>query len=168
MSSDPPIDWDAIANAIGHASGKTGSDEAVMAICKIIGDDECAHAVDKCLDFAQTSDLIQQVLRLLKPFPAMVRCHQIFKSRDSDMRRCAAVGLLRHIGDGRVLNWIPDMLADAATAANAAVLVEQLLWHSHTDRPSVQSILATMKDHRIADVREAWSRIEAQNQGRSK
>ena len=111
------INWQRLAREVGsiHRSGERGgSGLASIALERILGEAELRAAVDYCVSGRPGAQLANSVLCLVRSWTAMKRCYEIFRSREDERRRVAAVGLLSHMGDERVLQWVGEFLADPA------------------------------------------------------
>jgi hypothetical protein len=159
MEQRPFIDWESLARSVGtlRDDGEWGgSDFAVRALAEILGPDEVRAAVDYFVRSGRGAELARSVLWLLRPWPAMLRCFEIFQTSSEVDARRSAVELLRVVADKRVLPWVPMFLrdADAGTQAWGAGVVDQLLWSNLAKAEECADLLDEMDRHRNDAVRE--------------
>src|SRR5262245_25985198 len=93
-----PIDWRALAERLGalRAGGESGGSElGRRALEAILGPEALRAAVDYYAAGLPGAELARSVLALLRPWPAMERCLEVWRSDAGSTARRAAVELLR-------------------------------------------------------------------------
>jgi hypothetical protein len=133
-----------------------GSDLATQVIEHLLGAEFFEQAVEHYISGEPGAELARSVLLRLRPWSGMKHCYEIFKtSKDSD-KRIYAVELLPHVGDKRILPWIPEFLADPdETIQNLSMrIIEQFLYRHLVCEEEVQPILKKALSHDNAYIRE--------------
>jgi hypothetical protein len=153
------IDWKALAKelgSIGPGGEVSGSNKARRAIEILIGEPALRASVDHYIAQAPRSELARSVLWLLRPWSAMVYCHDIWKSSASIEVRRSAVELLRVVADHRALIWIEQFLADQDEGIQicGAGVLDQLLWSYLVSPEEAEPLLVCAENHITAAVRE--------------
>lgn len=158
------IDWAALSKSLNllEEDGPSGwqessnSEVAREAIAKVMGRESIRSAVDFYISHMPGSELARSVLWLLRPWPAMERCYEIFESSEEPSNRQSAVELLRVVADRRVLNWIPEFLSDSDEAIQAwgIGVIDQLAWSNLINAEEALSFVELYQDHRNPEVRK--------------
>jgi HEAT repeat protein len=152
-------DWEALAREVGSLtnSGEMGGTSfGKQAIAHVLGDEFFEQAVDYYIRFQPGFELARSVLSLVKPWSGMQHCYKIFQHSDDLDARQSAIELLRIIADRRVLEWIPEFLADPDPSIQAwgIGVVDQLLFSDFLEDDEAQPILAAALHHQNPYVRE--------------
>lgn len=130
------IDWGTLADTLGAIqttesgwSERGGTGLACEVLALMIGDDALRDSVDFYVSGQPGHELARSVLWLLGPLAAMERCREIFRQSKDEQEQADAIGLLKVVGDRRVLEWIPEFQASAnPMVRNWTVgLIDQLL-----------------------------------------
>jgi hypothetical protein len=152
---DSTIDWEAISESMGIGEASS-SFAAKAAIVQIIGEQRLSAAVDYYVQQRAGSELARGVLWQIRPWSAMKRCYEIFRSDASVEDRCTAVELLRVVADRRVLPWVHEFLEDPHEGIQTwgAGVVDQLLWSHEIDAEDCEDLLREMHSHRNPQVTE--------------
>jgi hypothetical protein len=157
------IDWKQLAQQLGTLGPNSetgGTDVAQQAIAILLGEDELRATVDYYVCGGPGSELARSVLWLLRPWSAMRRCYEIYKSAATVEKRIAAVELLRVVADSRAIPWISEFLADSEPSIqNCGVgVLDQLLWGGGGDEEECAALLEIARNHSSPYVREqaAW------------
>ena len=158
------IDWEALAGQLGlierDAEGglgeSGGSDEARLALERILGEAEMRAAVDHYVALRPGSELARSVLWLLHPGSAMLRCREIANDATDPEERRTAVELLRVVADRRALPWISDYLDDRDEGIQfwAIGILDQLLRSELIEPEEAEGLLQIADRHPNAQVRE--------------
>ena len=158
------INWAELSRTLGiipESGCACTSEHATVALELIIGRDQIQSAVDLCVTGGLGNELAQMVLRQLRSWPAMQRCYEIYSTTVDVEVMSGCVGLLRHIGDHRVLQWVGEFLSSghANVQTNAGSLMETLTWHGYIHLDKCQAVLDQMASHTNANVRSSYSTI---------
>jgi HEAT repeat protein len=154
------VDWSVLAREMGtlinSQSEMGGSDLGTQAIEHVLGAEFFEQAVEHYVSGEEGSELARSVLLRLRPWSGMKHCYVIFKTSQNSYERVMAVELLPYVGDGRVLKWIPEFLADSdRTIQNLSMrIIEQLLYRHLIDDEDVEEILEAALTHENEVVRE--------------
>jgi len=160
------IDWAKLAVELGLEApfGEycCGREDAERALELIIGQDTLRAAVNYYVqantgqDAHTGSELARSVLWQLRPWSAMCRCYEIFKSSGSVETRRTAVELLRVVADRRTLPWISEFLQDndAVIQSWGIGVLDQLLFSELVEPEEAEDILRTAEQHNNESVRE--------------
>jgi ribosomal protein S18 acetylase RimI-like enzyme len=166
------IDWAALARRLGTLRDdgeRGGTVEGQRALSELLGERELRAAVDYYVTSGPGSELVRSVLILLRPWTAMQRCYEIFRSNTEPDHRRAAVELLRVVADGRALAWVPEFLQDrdAGVQTWGAGVLDQLVWGGFVDPVSCRPLLKMMSAHPNEGVRRYHELIRQQLDSRS-
>jgi hypothetical protein len=147
-----PIDWRALAERLGtlRADGESGGSELGRgALEAIVGPEALRAAVDYYVAELPGAQLARSVLALLRPWPAMERCLEVWRGGADPNARRAAVELLRVVADRRALAWVPEFLGDRDEGVQTwgAGVVDQLLWSGQVDPGECGTLLELMHGH---------------------
>jgi hypothetical protein len=154
-----PIDWEQLAQQLGllrpDGGEIGGSDSALRAIELLLGESRLQAAVDFYVSGTPGSELARQVLWQLRPWSAMQRCYEIYRSGADVDTRCAAVELLRVVADRRALSWVQEFLDDPEPGIQnwGAGVLDQLLWSRLVQPDECAKLLESMGTHPNASVR---------------
>ena len=153
------IDWKSLAKQLGSTvpgGEASGNKKARRAIEILIGEPAIRASVDHYIAGAPGSELARSVLWLLRPWSAMVYCHDIWKSSASIEARRSAVELLRVVADHRALVWDQQFLADEDEAIQicGAGVLDQLLWSYLVSPEEAEPLMACAENHITIAVRE--------------
>jgi hypothetical protein len=153
-----PIDWEQLARQLGllRPDGESGgSDSALRAIELLLGEDNLKAAADYYVSGGPGGELARNVLWQLRPWSAMQRCHEIYRSGADVETRCAAVELIRVVADRRALPWVQEFLDDPDPGIQTwgAGVVDQLLWSRLAEPEECAALLERMAAHPNANVR---------------
>lgn len=173
MTHGERIDWEALAKVVGSIQQdceRGGDGLARAALGEILGSNEIVAAVDFYVSGRPGAELARSVLRILKPWPAMSRCREIYETSPNLDARRVAIELLRVVADRRVLPWIPSFLRDADEGIQAwgAGIVDQLLWCELVTPAECTELFNEMTNHANEAVRETASFIQSFLAGREK
>jgi hypothetical protein len=146
------IDWEGLARRLGSLSDdgeRGGTDLAQQALEQILGEAEVRAAVDYYVSGRRGFELARSVLGLLRPWSAMQRCYEVFRTDPDPESRRSAVELLRAVADRRALAWVPEFLRDSDEGVQTwgAGVVDQLLWSGLVEEENCQTILEMMSGH---------------------
>lgn len=154
------VDWEALARELGTLTdfgGEIGGSHlGIQAIEYILGSEFFEQAVEHYISSKPGFELARSVLLRLKPWLGMKHCYEIFKHSNNLVARRSAVELLRVVGDRKVLEWIPEFLADPDPDIQAwgmGVIDQLLFWELLFDE-DVQPILESALNHDNPYVRE--------------
>jgi hypothetical protein len=161
----PPIDWTAIAHALGtiRPDGESGgSNTAKLALEMILGRDALRCAVDFYVACKAGRELVRAVLWMLHPWSAMERCYEIYKTCDDRENRIAAVELLSVVGDARALLWIAEFLKDPEPEIQnmGGLALEQFLFGGNVPPERCGELLAMVRNHGNENVRQHAAKID--------
>jgi hypothetical protein len=172
-ASERIIDWERLARELGsirpaaHPGGtraEIGSTSlARAALEQLLGPDVFYAAVDHYVSGAPGSELAKSILRHVRPWSGMVRCHETFaRSPDLEVRR-SAIELLRVVADRRALDWVPQYLADPDEGIQmwGAGIVRQLLLSDLVERDECAATVELMANHPNPVVQETLRDLEA-------
>ena len=157
------IEWTKLAERLGtlRPDGESGSDSyARLALCEILGTG-LADAVEHYVEGLPGFELVRSVLWLLHPPAAMERCYSIFRTDPDVERRRAAVELLKVVGDGRVLGWVPEFLRDPDRDVQnwGSCVLDQLVYSGQVEPLDVEPVLQLGEVHDNDYVREKMAFI---------
>lgn len=161
MTDTDPIDWNALAGAIGADPDSGGDRIARRAIAHLLGDEALRRAVDWYVDGRPAAEHARSVLRLLHAPAARDRCVEIYRGDPDAERRRTAVELLRVVATGEDLPLVGEFLADAdAGVRNWGIgMLDQLLFSGLADRDDAEPYLRTAEGHDSAYVREKAAEV---------
>jgi len=167
-----PIAWPALASALGTLGGdgvtrseRGGTNVAREAIGILLGSARLSDAVDFYVSGQPGFELARSVLWLLRPWPAMLRCRELFASAQHDVSvRRSAVELLRVVADARALPWVADFLRDpdAGVQLWGIGVVDQLVFSRLVEPDDCAAVLRMAQHHSNAAVRERAAEIAQQ------
>ena len=171
-----PIDWIELSRKIGQDKSIIYSSSfAMLAIEQIIGEDAIRQAVDYYVAYRRESELVYHVLWRLRPWSAIQRCYEIIRSSDDREDRRAAVGLLKVVGDERVLDWIDEFLGDPDDwiQQGAINILDQMLFsggirYNEPAMEKVDRLLASAETHPNPNVRQGAVSLRAQEDRRKR
>ena len=130
------VDWSALAQQMGTVrvidggrAERGGTAIGYDAVARIVGEDVIVSAVEHHLTYELGSELARSVLMVLRPYVAMERCLEIFRTSEDSETKASAICLLNYISDRRVLEWLPEITssADPAVRVWAVGVIDQLL-----------------------------------------
>jgi hypothetical protein len=84
---------------------------SLSAIETLLGEEFFIQAVECCIGLEEGWGLAEGVLRILRPL-GMKHCYNIYKTSHDLEKRQSAVWLLKYTSDRKVLEYIPEFLAD--------------------------------------------------------
>ena len=161
-----PIDWLKLSQ--NYREREQRSLTASVAIEQIIGEDVVRQAVDYYVGWKPESELARSVLWQLRPWSAMQRCYEIYRSDAAVEDRRTAIELLRVVADERVLDWITEFLTDPdAGIQNWSMgILDQMLFggdirNSETAMEKVEQLLAAAEQHTSPAVRQVAASLRA-------
>lgn len=154
-----PINWEELARHLDllRPNGECGSSKsALRAIELLLGEENLRATVDYYITHGPGSELARNVLWQLRPWSAMQRCYEIYRSDVDVETRCSAVELLRVVADRRALPWVHEFLNDTHQGIQiwGAGLLDQLLWSELVQPEECVELLEEMSRHPTAGVRE--------------
>ena len=164
-----PIDWLALSRSVKQNKPPDhSSPTALVAVEKIIGEDVLRQAVDYYVALKPEYELARRVLWQLRPWSAMQRCYEIFRS-DADIEsRRTAIELLRVVADERVLDWVDEFLADSDVGIQnwAMGILDQMLFggdirNNEPAMEKVEQLLVFAEAHLSPSVRQVAARLRA-------
>jgi len=153
------INWDEIADALRPEMPDrepAGTDAARRALEMILGEEALRGGVDYYVARRSASELVRSVLWLLRPWSAMVRCHELAgMSNEPEIRR-SAVELLRVVGDRRALPWVSEFLDDSDSQVQGwgIGVLDQLLWSELIEPEEAEEVLQRAAHHENEAIRE--------------
>jgi HEAT repeats len=166
-TNHPTINWPEIARAVGAldesgAERGCGSETARAALELLLGPDMLRQAVDHYVAFKPGFMLVRNVLWLLHPWSAMLRCYEIYKSDNSLETRGLAVELLKVVADSRAIPWIYEFLADPEPdIQNGGVgILDQILWGGGAREEDCDPLLKLARNHSSPYVRQRAEYID--------
>jgi hypothetical protein len=152
--------WSVLAREMGtlidSRSEIGGSDLGTQVIEHLLGAEFFEQAVEHYISGEPGAELARSVLLRLRPWSGMKHCYEIFKTSKNSDKRTYAVELLPYVGDRRVLQWIPEFLADPdETIQNLSMrIIDQFLYRHLVCEEDVQPILEAALSHERAYIRE--------------
>lgn len=155
-SNDEPrsIDWAGVAAATGagQVAGSSSTGRALRALELLIGESNCLNAVDEYLSNATTSEFVRHVLSVVRPWSAMLHCHEVATADLPPSVRARAVELLRSFADRRTLVWAEDYLRDPEETVRfwAVLMVSSLIERQEVSREEALPVLQMAARHRSA------------------
>ena len=161
--TNPAIDWNALAGAIGADPDSGGDRIARRAVAHLLGDEAMRQAVDWYVDGRPAAEHARSVLWLLHPPAARERGLEIYRDDPDLTRRRLAVELLRVVATGEDLPLVAVFLADAdAGVQNWGIgMLDQLLFSGLADPEDAEPHLRAAEDHVSAYVREKAAEVRA-------
>jgi len=146
------VNWQELARELGTLNqfGELGgSSLGVEALELILGAEFFEQAVEHYISLKPGFELARSVLLCIKPWTAMKRCYEIYKNTNDIEVKRSAVELLRVVSDRRVLEWLPEFLADPDEGVqNAGIgVIDQLLFWQILHDEDVRSILESAMNH---------------------
>lgn len=153
------VNWEELSRELGTVRefGEiAGSSPGVQALERILGEEFFHQAVDYRLSNRPGFELARSVLMCIRSEMAMEYCYRIYKTTTDIEKKRDVVDLLRFISDRRILEWIPEFLADPdEEVQNAGInVVDQLLFWQILHDEDVRSILERALHHFNAYVRK--------------
>ncbi|MGB5502328.1 MAG: hypothetical protein WBM75_08010 [Polyangiales bacterium] len=155
------VSWEALVRELAERQGglvdrQPGEPRAVQALTSIIGRDSIVEAVNHYVENGPASELIREVLQLIRPRLAMHECFEIWKTSSRANERVGAVELLRTIGDAYALQWLDVLLQDTDPMVQvwASRLVDELAMHGLVDREVAESWARRFEQFENEAVRE--------------
>ena len=164
-----PIDWLELTRDIRKNKPPAyNAPTALVAIEQIIGEDVLRQAVNYYVALKPECELARQVLWQLRPYSAMQRCYEIFRSDVDIKSRRTAIELLRVIADERALDWMDEFLADPDLGIQnwAMGILDQMLFGGgiRNNEPAMEKVdrlLASTEAHASPTVRAVAARLRA-------
>jgi len=137
-----------------HVHG--GDDIAREALEVILGERFLKDAVDDYVRGSAGDEVILSILSLLRPFSAMKRCYEIYRSDANIETRRYALTLLAHVADHRVFSWVHEFLEDSDEDINVAGtwILERMLWAGAVPPVEFSLLLEQAEQHRSRRVQE--------------
>lgn len=153
------VNWEELARELGtlREFGEiAGTSPGVQALEQILGEEFFHQAVDFHLSSRPGFELARSVLMCIRSRTAMDYCYRIYKTTTDIEKKRSVVDLLRFISDRRILEWVPEFLANPdEDVQNAGInVIDQLLFWQILHDEDVRSILETALDHSNAYVRK--------------
>ncbi|MEM9219514.1 MAG: HEAT repeat domain-containing protein [Cyanobacteria bacterium P01_F01_bin.150] len=132
-----------------------GTEVSREAIEVLLGEEFFAHAVDWCIHFDKGWGLAEGVLRILRPL-GMKHCYNIYKTSNNLEERQQAVALLKYTSNRRVLDYLPEFLADPDPQRQRLVIeiLDQMLFWEDINNEDILPLLETAINHPNDDVRK--------------
>jgi hypothetical protein len=155
-----PIDWTALAEQLGVLRNgrdeRVGTKDARRALETLIGEPAIRATVDDYIAGVPGSELARSVLWLLRPWPAMAYCYEIWQSARGIEDRRTAVELLRVVADQRALSWVNDFLDDQDQGIQSwgVGVLDQLIWSGLVPPEEAEPPLSKAEAHSNPAVRE--------------
>ena len=152
-------DWKSLAHQLGASEENgdiVGMKHAQRAVELLLGEENIREAVDYYISGKPGAELSRFVLMLIRPWPAMLYCHELYSSsREVEIRR-TSVELLRVIADERALAWVLEFLRDddAAIQLWGASLLEQLVSKELIEVDQAESVIIQAEQHSNPHVQE--------------
>lgn len=143
------IDWRDLAERRGtitwdkHGHGERGGPQIARdALSLIIGDDVFRAAVDGYVSGQPGFEIARSALLQPGPPAAMERCREIFHGAADAQAAATATNLLNIVADGRVFDWLAQLLASDNVGARMRVfaIVDQLV--SMRDDMDIEKVVA--------------------------
>jgi len=161
------IDWRGLAERLREVDARpefaSTVEGARHAVELLVGEDRLRQAVDVFVadDFTPAADLIEGVLRAIRPPSIAAYCHAISRSGAAVRDRQAAVRLLCYVGDRRALRWIAEFLDDPDRGIRTLGLdvLDQLFWTHQVEPDDCEELLRRAETHRDSQVRSTAARL---------
>jgi len=153
------VDWEELAEELGTLTEFAeigGTSSGISALELILGEEFFQQAVNHHLSCKPGFELARSVLMCIRSWTAMKYCYEIYRSTSDSEEKRSVVDLLRFISDRRILEWIPEFLADPDEGVqNAGInLIDQLLFWRILHDDDVRLILEAALHHSNAYVRK--------------
>lgn len=147
------VEWGKLATEIGSIN-MYGSQLSLDAIEKLLGEDFFAQAVDYCISLEEGWCLPEGVLKILRPL-GMKHCYHIYKTSSDIEEKRGAAWLLKYISDRKVLEYIPEFLADPDEQIQFAVIqiLDQMLFYNAIKYEDIIPILELAANHPNEELR---------------
>jgi hypothetical protein len=148
------IDWGELETEIGVGNLQS-TQFSLDAIEKILGEDFFIQAVECCINLDEGWGLAEGVLRILRPL-GMKHCYKIYKTSQDLEERRSAVWLLKYTSDRKVLEYIPEFLADPKAHIQRTVIeiLDQMLFWRDINYENIVPILEVVANHPNEEVRK--------------
>lgn len=153
------IDWDEIRVVIRSEmpdNDAAGFAAARRALELVLGEQVLRQSVDHYVEMRPAYELIRSVLWLLRPWSAMIRCHELAQPPNDIETRRNSVELLRVVADERALPWVSGFLDDEDPAIQSwgIGVLDQLLWSELVEPDQAETLLERAERHENGGVRE--------------
>ncbi|MBW4490857.1 MAG: HEAT repeat domain-containing protein [Trichocoleus desertorum ATA4-8-CV12] len=148
------IDWGELAREL-ETGNLQSTQLSLNAIEALLGEDFFAQAVECCINFDEGWGLAEGVLKILRPL-GMKHCYKIYETSHNLEERRSAVWLLKYASDRKVLEYIPEFLADPDEQIQRTVveiLDQMLFWHA-VNYEDIIPILEAAANHPNEEVRK--------------
>jgi hypothetical protein len=148
------IDWRELATEL--ATGNLQSTQLSLdAIETLLGEEFFAQAVECCINLDEGWELAEGVLRILRPL-GMKHCYKIYKTSHDLEEKRSAVWLLKYTSDRKVLEYIPEFLADPDAHIQRTVIeiLDQMLFWRAINHEDIIPVLETAAHHPNEEVRK--------------
>jgi hypothetical protein len=148
------VEWGKLAMELG-AVNLQGTHLSLAAIETLLGEDFFIQAVEYCISLEEGWGLPEGVLRILRPL-GMKHCYHIYKtSHDLEKRRSAA-WLLKYTSDRKVLEYIPELLADPDEQIQRMVvqILDQMLFWRAINYEDIIPLLEIAANHPNEEVQK--------------
>jgi len=148
------IDWGELATELGTGNLQ-GTQLSLDAIETILGEDFFAQAVECCITLDEGWGLAEGILRILRPL-GMKHCYKIYKTSPNLEKKRSAVWLLKYSSDRKVLEYIPEFLADPDEHIQRTVveILDQMLFWDAINYKDIIPILEAAANHPNEEVRK--------------
>ncbi|HEY9909369.1 MAG TPA: HEAT repeat domain-containing protein [Thermosynechococcaceae cyanobacterium] len=147
------IDWGELATELATGNLQ-GTQLSLDAIETLLGEDFFAQAVECCINLDEGWGLAEGVLRILRPL-GMKHCYKIYKTSHDLEERRSAVWLLKYTSDRKVLEYIPEFLADPDAHIQRTVIeiLDQMLFWRAINYEDIIPVLEAAASHPNEEVR---------------
>ncbi|AFY91665.1 HEAT repeat domain-containing protein [Chamaesiphon minutus] len=147
------VEWGELSAEIG-AVNFYETQLGLNAIETLLGEDFFIQAVKCCISLEEGWLLAEGVLRILRPL-GMKHCYHIYKTSHDIEERRNGVSLLKYTSDRKVLEYIPEFLADPDEHIQRSVIeiLDQMLFWRAIDYEDIIPILESAANHPNKEVR---------------
>jgi hypothetical protein len=148
------VEWTKLAREIG-AVNIYSTHLSLAAIETILGEDFFVQVVDYCISLEEGWCLAEGVLRILRPL-GMKHCYNIYKTSNDREERQRAIWLLKYASDRKVLEYIPEFLADPDDNIQEIVfqILDQMLFWRAVGYEDIFPILEAAANHPNQKIRK--------------
>jgi HEAT repeats len=147
------VEWKKLATELG-AVNVYSTQLSLDAIETILGEDFFVQAIEYCISLKEGWCLPEGVLKILRPL-GMKHCYHIYKTSHDHEERLSAVWLLKYTSDRKVLEYIPEFLADPDEDIQRIVfqILDQMLFWNAIKYEDIIPILEAAANHPNEEVR---------------
>ncbi len=148
------VEWGKLATEL-EAVNIHGTQLSLTAIETLLGEDFFIQAVEYCISLEEGWGLAEGVLRILRPL-GMKHCYSIYKTSNDIEKRLSAVWLLKYTSDRKVLEYIPEFLADPDENIQRMVvqIIDRMLFWNAVSYEDIIPVLESVANHPNEEVRK--------------